>query len=253
MKLTITILGLLLAISFAKCDENKAPSAEAAQAVVKSSVTQKAKDEKTKIDSETKDQLEETTNDDKELQKQQKEQDNKASSDTEGYAENDSQEADEGSAEDLGEDEGEKDSDDAAESDDSTIKRAEEGKDSKAKSDKKGKKMFGYPLFYPGDYFGGWHPSELGGPAGFHPGSIWEYPYPFVHPMYPSPYFPCSCKCKGKAFISIISYLFASQPSWLNQSFQTEKKNLEVTQGLHKTQLFQTFTKDRLRYFPVLR
>ena len=198
MRLHLSLTVLILAVIFAKCEVKS----EKGEAIVRSSVTKKADDQKPKVDAETKEQLEESENDDKTLEKQEQEAKGKDESD-ENATEESLEESDDGSGEEAtveNADEGEKEDDKATEEDDATTKRAEESKGDKGR--KKGKKFLAYPLFYPGDYFG--HHHETGGPAGFHPGSIWEYPYPFVHPMYPSPFYPCACNCKG--MYTIYSY-----------------------------------------------
>ena len=191
MRLYLILFALALGIASAKCEIKT----EENGAIIRSSVTKSGKDaEKQKIDSETKEQLEESENDDKVLEQQEKDAKAKEESDNDA-TENSTQESDEGSGEEAtveNADDTEKEDDKTIEEDDSTIKRAEESKGSKGKS---GKKILAYPIFYPGDYFG--HHHETGGPYGFHPGSIWEYPYPYVHPMYPSPFYPCACNCKG--------------------------------------------------------
>lgn len=188
MRFYLTLVVLILAVIVVKCD-NKA---ENGQAVVRSSVKNSAENEKqSKVDAETKEQLEESENDDKTLAKQEKESKDESDADA---SENTAEQSDEGSAEETSVEEAEdsdKEDEKASGDEDVTTKRAEE-----SKGGKKGKKYLAYPLFYPGDYFG--HHHGTGGPSGFNPGSIWEYPYPFVHPMYPSPFYPCACSCKSK-------------------------------------------------------
>lgn len=206
MRLYLTFLVISLAVISATCEVKS----ENGQAIAKSSVRKVADDEqKTKIDDETKEQLEESENDDSSLEKQAKEaKDGKVSANESSEQENDEGSGEEATVEDAEESEKEdekkedekkeerndenEEQDEAAREEILTPKRAEESKGSKVK---KGRKLLAYPLFYPGDYFG--HHHETGGPFGFHPGSIWEYPYPFVHPMYPSPFYPCQCNCKG--------------------------------------------------------
>ena len=192
MRLYFIFFALALGIILVKCEIKT----ENGEAIIRSSVAKSGKDsEKKKIDSETKEQIEESENDDKALEQQEKELKEKEEGDNDA-TENSTEESDEGSGEEAtveNADDIEKEDEKTIEEDDSTTKRAEESKGSKGKS--KGKKFLAYPIFYPGDYFG--HHHETGGPYGFHPGSIWEYPYPYVHPMYPSPFYPCACSCKS--------------------------------------------------------
>ena len=191
MKIYLILFTLALGIIIANCETKS----EKGEAILKSSASKSTKDEgKQKVDSETKEQIEESENDDEALEQQEKEAKQKDESD-ENATENSAQESDEGSSEEAtveNADDTDK-KDEQSSEDESTMKRAEDSNRDEGRNG--GRRVLAYPLFYPGDSFG--HHQGLGGPSGFHPGSIWEYPFPYVHPMYPSPFFPCVCSCKS--------------------------------------------------------
>ena len=190
MRVYLIFFALTLGLVFSNCEVKT----ETGEAISRSSVAAPGKDQpKLKVDSETKEQIEDSQNDDKQLEKQEQEAKSKDESD-ESPLDDSTQEVDDSSGDEApvenANDAGKED-DKGIEEDDSTTKRADDSKDDA----KNHKKFLGYRFLYPGGYLG--NQFETGGPYGFHPGSIWEYPYPYVHPMYPSPFYPCMCSCKG--------------------------------------------------------